>query len=176
MKKTIQFLTILAIVFSFTSCDELTDVDFDTTMTERIDVNIANTEGEAAAFTANSTMRLSDGSGDIDDYINYIKEVEVKKLTYKIINFSGDENGEITVNFKVNGNLLKEHAATNAKSVADSGEIFEITDIQELTSIATALENSQQIQVSYAGEATTNDVMNFKVEVTLEAAITADPI
>ncbi len=161
---------------SFTSCEDLTDVTFDTEVTERIDVNIPNTSGESVDFNSQNTIKLENGSGQIDDYLNYIKDVEIKKLSYKIINFSGDENGVITASFKVNGTLLKEHVAMNVKTVADSGEIFEITDVQELNTIATALKNSNQVDVSYQGDAITNDILNFKVEVTLELAITADPI
>ncbi len=176
MKNTIKFLAILVIISSFMSCEDLTDVTFDTSITERIDVNIPNTSGESAAFSAQNIIKLENGSGQIDDYLNYIKDVEIKKLSYKIINFSGDENGVVTVSFNVNGTLLKEHVAMNVKAVADSGEIFEVTDLQELNTIATAMKNSKQVTISYNGDAITNDTLNFKVEVTLELAITADPI
>ena len=64
----------------------------------------------------------------------------------------------------------------NVKAAADSGEIFNVDDVSDLSSIASSLLSSKQISTSFTGQATTNSPMNFKIVITLELGITANPI
>lgn len=56
MKTTIKILVIIAVLFSFTSCDKLTDVNFTTTITGRIPVHVD--QGDAVTFDETTILNL----------------------------------------------------------------------------------------------------------------------
>ncbi len=179
MKNIIKLTIAFTLLFSFSSCekiDELTDVKFNSTITQHLSLNIGNTAGEPELFNEQLIIKLTEADGDLADYLNYLKDIEVKKLNYKITDFSGDEEGIITANFTIGGTTLFSHTDMNVKAAADSGEIFNVDDISDLSSIASSLLSSKQISTSFTGQATTNSPMNFKIVITLELGITADPI
>jgi hypothetical protein len=174
MTKTIQFLTAILVLISLSSCDELTDVHFNTSMTERIPVHIDQTQGSAVSF--NESVILNLDNDDTHDYLNSIKDIEINGLTYKLIDFSGDIDGTIDVQFYIGVNPLLQNSIT-VKPTVDNATVFEITDVQELNTIATAFKNGHQVTARYQGTALCNDDnMDFKVEVNLEVDVTADPI
>ncbi len=174
MKNTIKFLILLVITTSFFACDKLTDVNFDTTITERIPVHINQTTGTSTAF--NESIILSLDNNDTHDYLNDIKAVEINSLTYKLIQFSGDANGTIDVQFYIDANPLMQNDIIVKQSV-DNLTIFEITDVQELNTIASALKNGHQVTARYQGNALCNNgSMDFKVEISMSVAVTANPI
>lgn len=174
MKKAIQYLTILAVLISFTSCEKLTDVNFNTAITERIPIHIDKTTGTAVSLDESIIMNLD--NDDTHDYLNHIKDIEIKRLTYKLIDFTGDETGTVDVQFYMETNPLIQNDII-VKTEVDNATVFEITDVQALITIATVLKNGHQVTARYAGEALSeNEAMDFKVEITLELAITANPI
>ena len=174
MKNTIKLLAIVLLVFTFNSCDkveELADIDINTTITEKITVHIDQNQE-----TINQNVTLSLDNSDTHDYLNKIKQVSITKLTYNIIEFTGDENGTINVDFLVdNVMLIQENIIV--KQADDNQTIFEVTDVNKLNIIANALKNNHQISTSVSGSTIAlDDVMDFKINVTIDLNIVANPL
>lgn len=179
MKKTIFTIAIFASIFCLTlfSCDtidDLTEVTFDTSLSDKIVVHVNQTSGTAISF--NESIFLNLDNTDTHDYLNDINNISINSLSYKIINFTGDPMGVIDVEFFVDDvSLLTDNFIV--KTQADSGQIFEVTNTTQLNQIASALKNQQQITAKYEGSALCDtDTMDFKVEVTIGISVTANPL
>ncbi len=179
MKKTLIALFMCSMFLSFSSCDEddikafLPDIKVNISETERIRVNIDQTNGERASFSERTDLDIV--NKDTEDYLNKIKNVEIITLSYKIINFSGDPIGDVDGSFAVAGEVSLQNAFV-VKTSADNQIVYEITDVVELNRIANALKSGQKVTVEYAGSGLCDaDELNFTVEVSLVAKITIDP-
>ena len=175
MKNTIKLLAIILVAtlsIPFTACDDdILDVDFSTTISEKIDVNII--EGQT---NVDESSTLSLDNKDTNKYLNKIKNVKITKLTYKITSFTGDPNG--TINGSLYANTLKLDLNNfNVKEAYDNATIFEITDIDKLNEIATLLKNNKSVNIGIKGTINAaNEAMNFEVEVTAKLDLTANPL
>lgn len=174
MKKTIKFLTILILVFNFTSCDQLEDatsVDINTVQKASITAHV--NAGNDVPFNQNVTINID--NSDTHSYLNLIKKVSINSLTYRIINFTGDANGSINVDLSADNAVLASHAIV-VKTTADSGVIYKITDTAALNAIAAKLKSGSSVVFAMKGTSTSNGEMDFKVEITLDLKITASPL
>ena len=179
MKKAIIFFTILLISIGFSSCSEddikglLPDFDVKLLETENIPVHIDKTSGDWVTFTNNVTISIV--NNDTKDHLNKIKSIKINKLSYKIINFSGDPLGEVDASFWAD-NTISLNNAFVVSTAAGNAVVYQITDTAELNRIGNALKTGHAIEVKYSGNALCNDAnMDFIVEVTLDAKITIDP-
>ncbi len=179
MKRTLIALCISCACFSLSSCDEddiaglLPDFDVNLKETENIPVKVDQTEGEWVSFTSEAPISIV--NNDTKDHLNKIKSVKLTKLSYKIINFAGDDNGEVEASFKAE-NQVSLMNAFKVKTAADNGTVYEIKEIAELNRIANALKAGHTIMVKYEGNALCdNGPMDFVVEVQYEATITINP-
>jgi len=179
MKKTIFIFTAFLLFFGFSSCDEddikefLPSFDVNLVETENIPVHVDKTNGDWATFT--NSVALSIVNDDTKDYLNKIKNIRINKLSYKIINFSGDPSGEVDGSFWAD-NTISLNNAFVVKTAANNGTVYQITETAELDRIATALKNGHTINVKYSGNALCDNAnLDFIVEVTLDAKITIDP-
>ena len=172
MKTTAKILSALLICFVFTSCDEdLFDVDFDTTVKATIVANVA--QGQV---TVDESIVLSLENNQTRDYLDKIKDVKIKKLTYKIISFSGNENGSVDVDFYADNIILKTEAF-DVKQAFDLGTKFEVTEVSKLNSMANLLKNNSRATVGISGVTiSTEGDMDFNIEVTAELEVTANPL
>jgi len=174
MKNTFKFFAIVAIVFSSTSCDDiedLADVNFSTSINEEFTLHIDQNQENI-----NETIVLSIDNEDTHDYLDKIEDITITKFSYNIIDFIGDEEGSIDVIFLVDGvSLIQESFIV--KEVNDNLIIFEITDTNKLNAIASALKNNHQISATISGSTIAiNDTMDFKVAVTIDLSIVANPL
>jgi len=172
MKNTIKFLAILLISFTFNSCDEvekLADVKFSTSITEKIPVHIGQNQEYMSEMV---TLNLD--NSDTHDYLNELKNVSIKKVQYKFIDFTGNEDCYINVEIASDGVVLetKEFYVQQAYS---NETVYEITDIDKVNAMATALKNNKQIEFKMEGEVF-GGISDFKIEVTLELEIIANPL
>lgn len=111
----------------------------------------------------------------LESHLNKIKSLKLTKLSYKIINFAGDENGQVEASFSADNQVSLSNAFT-VKAAADNGTVYEIQEVAELNRIANALKAGNTIMVKYEGKALCdNGPMDFVVEVQYEATITVDP-
>lgn len=173
MKTTAKIFSALLICFAFTSCDDdLLDVDFDTTAKATI---VANVDQDQE--TVNEYVVLSIDNNDTHDYLDKIKGVKITKLTYRIISFTGNEEGTVDVDFYADNITLKDAASFNVKDAYDAGTIFEVTDVSKLNAMADLLKSNKSATVGITGNTVSNEIgMNFNIEVTAELEVTANPL
>ena len=179
MKRTLIALCICCACISFSSCDEddvvglLPDFDVILKETENIPVKVDQTDGEWVSFSSNAPISIE--NNDTKNHLNKIKSVKLTKLSYKIINFGGDDNGQVDASFNADNQVALTNAFT-VKTAADNGTLYEIKEVAELNRIGNALKAGKTIMVKYEGNALCdNGPMDFVVEVQYEATITIDP-
>ncbi len=179
MKNILLVLGIFLIGFSFSSCDEedivglLPKFDVNLVKTENIRVEIDQTNDGWVTYSKQTNLNII--NSDTKDYINKIKGLKINKLSYKIINFSGDPIGEVKGSFKVAGEVSLSNEFV-VKTSADNGVVYQITEVAELNRIAIALKKGQDVVVEYSGSALCDDdALDFTVEVTMDAKVTIDP-
>lgn len=178
--KTIYFLAgLLLVCFTISSCDEddleglLPAFDVKLVKTENIPVHIDQTDGNWVTFSGKTTLSIV--NSDTKDHLNKIKKLSINKLSFKIINFNGDQNGEVDGKFSVAGQVSLNKSFV-VKTAADGGTVYEITETAELNRIISELQGGQSVDVDYAGSALCNDAdMDFTVEVTLDVTVKIDP-
>jgi len=165
--------------FNFSSCDEddviglLPSFKVDVNKTAYINVPVDQTNGDWVTFSEETSLNIV--NEDTEDYLNKIKNVEITKLSYKIINFIGDPAGQVEGAFSVANQVSLENSFV-VKEAADNQTVYQITEVNELNRIANALKSGQTVTVKYSGSALCDDdSMNFDIEVTLVAKITIDP-
>ena len=177
MKNIAKFLLLLLIAFSISSCDEAEDLlnltkDFDDTIVESIAISIDKTAGERASFSNSTVLSIDDPA--LQPYINKIKSIEIKSLSYKIINFNGDATGDVNGEFYIDDIVYLTDAFV-VKTEADKGTVFKINDVAELNEIANKLKANKELTAKYSGDALCdNDDMNFQIEITLDVKITVN--
>ncbi len=172
MKTTVKILSVLLICLVFTSCvEDLLDVDFDTTAKTTIVAHV--NQGQE---TINESVILSLDNNDTHEYLDNIKSVKIKKLTYKIISFSGNDLGSIDVGFYADDITLKTEAFV-VKDAYNVSTIFQVTDISKLNAMADLLKNKKSTTVGISGQTfSLEGNMDFNIEVTAELEVTANPL
>ena len=177
MKKILLSFWIICLCLNFSSCDEddltppgtfIIDVD----QIETIAVHIDQTEDDWMDYSFKNTLTINNEK--TKEYINKIKNVEIKKLSYKVKTFSGDPLGEVKGTFMVANQISLENTFV-VKTAADDQIIYEITEVAELNRIAEQLKSGQTVNIIYMGSAlcNTND-MDFVIEITLETKVNID--
>ena len=176
MKNSIKFLTafILTIAFSLTSCDEvesLADVDFNSSLSGKYNLNFkAETEEE---INESLTINLADDS-TISEYLNKLKNIEISKITYEIINFSGDNYVDMNVGLYMNKNTIVAPKEYNLSS--ENGVVYEITDAAILKTISSTLLNSKQVTLKLEGKYASVSAATAEIKVTVYFKATANPL
>jgi hypothetical protein len=172
MKTTINILSALLICVMFTSCDDdILDVDFNTTINATIVAHVD--QGQEAI---DESVVLSLDNNDTHDYLDNIKNVKIKKLTYKIISFSGDPEGYIDVDFYADTITLTAEDFF-VKEAYDTATIFEITDVSKLNTMADLLKTNNSTTVGISGQSIAVEAaLDFNIEVTAELEVTANPL
>lgn len=177
MRNLIKFFAVILLVFGYTSCDELdelTEVDFDATVTDIINVNPIN-GGVDVPLNNSVTIKLADAGGDVADYINKIESVTFNSLTYQVINFMGDPAGTMTVDIIADDVIMDTHTDVTVSSQV--GTIHEITDTATLNAIASDLKNGNSVIFEIDGTATSAEGgMDFDIQVTLDVTVVADAL
>ncbi len=170
----IPFVLILA-GFGFFACsedsvDDLLEKDLSISEKIEIPVHIDKTDGTWATF--DNTKEISIDNAQTHQYLNRIREVKIKSLTYRIMNFNGDPNGQVECDFQC-ANQLSLQNTFMVQTSAQNMVQYRITEVAELNRIGQALKNGKKIQVRYSGKALCNDAdMDFTVEVTMDATVT----
>ena len=171
MKTFIKFLVVVLLMVSYTSCDEideLTEVDFNTTLNEQLNVTIPAGIG----LELNETMLINMVNSDTEDYLNVLQNVKITSFTYQLTNFSGDDFGNLQGSFVADGVELISHNMV-VKETVDAGTVFEVTDTTLLNSIASKLKAGNNVLVGLVGESN-SDGMNFTINMTIDLEVTAD--
>lgn len=173
MNNLIKVLAVLLLFVGYTSCDELdklTEFDIDSTLRGAIPVEVDG--GENVVLNSNVTINIADGGQDIVDNLNKIEKVKINSMTYKVINFMGDNAGVMTVELFADSVKLDEH--TNVTVFNEVGVEYAIDDTSTLNSIAGKLKNGFDVVFAVTGTSTSEGGMFFDIEITLDIDVTVD--
>lgn len=176
MKNLIKFLAVVALVVGNTSCDavdELTEVDFNTTINESFFVTVPDGNIEGKNFDVNIV------NSDTEDYLNLFQDVDITSFTYRLVGFNGDNDGTIVGylayvdNVTANSRILITHDMVVSQVVND-GTVFKVTDVDALNAIAKQLKSGKDVQFVLEGVANCEAEMTFTLKLSIELAIVAD--
>jgi hypothetical protein len=173
--KKLFFIAVLFSSLLFSSCvddlvDDLLDISFNTTITENYAVTVPG-----GPIPLIQSIPLNLDNADTSQYLDKLKSVEIKKMTYKIIDFSGDAEGKLTLNLLADDVPLNSITDINVKNAADAGTVFEVTDKTALTNAANSLLKNKTINLNTTGQAV-SEGMSFKFLITLDLGVVANPL
>ncbi|TVZ56282.1 hypothetical protein OD91_1566 [Lutibacter sp. Hel_I_33_5] len=163
MKKITLLLTILT--FVITSCDTLKAPKLTTATSfsqSTGQITVPKTNGTAVSFTKAATANLGDYINDIGN----LSAISVTSFSYKFDKFSGNADGIVSLNIKVNGKEIV--SVVDVKVSAASGNSVSVTDAAKLEELTSLFSSGNQISFEFAGS-TLSDAgdMNFEVEATV---------
>ncbi len=174
--KKILLISVLFTSFLFSSCgddlEDLLDVSFEVPIVEEIDVDVA---GGTNSLNKSVVFSLSEET-ETNKYLDKLKSLEIKKMTYKVIDFTGDATGKITASLKADGATLHSITDVTVKTAFDNATIYEVTNKSALATAATSLLQNKTISLETSGQTVSTTAMNFKIEVTLELGVVANPL
>jgi hypothetical protein len=172
MKKLVVCIVLVALNTSCDKLDELTEVDFTTTLTEEFFVNI---DQNGQSFFANVNFDLSQ-NGDIAPYINKIQNIEIQSANYKIKNFQGSENASGTITVVANqGNTFGPYTHSFLTD-AQSQVIFPFTGATQLNNLSSEFETTKMLSLNFSGLQDQATNSTFMVEVTFNLKVTANAL
>lgn len=99
-------------------------------LTQTIDVQT----NENQEYISDETI-LNLDNYDTHDYLDGLQSLTIKKLTYKFVDFTGNENFYMNVELSTDGNVI-ELKDFFVKEEADNGTVFEITDADKLNAMS----------------------------------------
>jgi hypothetical protein len=170
MRKFIYIFFLSLIVTSCGSLDDLLELKVENNLTESIPVNVPQTSSVAVAFDLSHTVDLN--SGDLAQYKDKITAIKINSLSYKFIDFTGNDAGTIpTGTLKFDDVTLREMTGFNIS--ANVGTVYEITDAAKLNQIASNFLNNSEISVKLKGTVLSEaGAMGFNVEIIVNMTAT----
>ncbi|MFM9826891.1 hypothetical protein [Flavobacterium sp.] len=174
--KKILFISVLFTSFLFSSCgddlEELLDVKFNTTITEEIPVTVIAGTNSLIESTEFSLIENTETS----KYLDKLKTIEIKKMTYKIIEFTGDSTGKITAVLEADGETLHSISDKTVNTEFVNATVFEVTNKAALLNAATSLLKNKKISLKTNGQTVSTSPMSFKIKLTLDLDVVANPL
>jgi hypothetical protein len=172
--KNLFCLAVLFSSFLFSSCSDdlknLLDVSFNTTITEDV-------YGIGTVPFENLPVVISlDDNAEIKKYSNKIKNIEIKKMSYKVVEFQGDPSGKIIANLSANGKPFHSISINSLKDAFDNKIVFPITDQEALIDLANSSLANKTITLNASGQSESAQPMGFRIQFTIELAIVANPL
>jgi hypothetical protein len=174
MKKLKPFYLLLftLILVSCDDSDDVTQIDFNQTITTALDVDITeDSNGQPLSFTADETIDFTTVQ-EIQDNIDEIQDATIDALSYEVDNFVGAANTTVTsasINF--NGTTIQV-SNINLEQADNNDTIFSVDDPAALTAIENALQNDTQATVTLSGNIDSAPA-SFDVIIYLDVIITS---
>ena len=175
MKKLIKIFAIIILTIGFTSCDaiddavdDLTEVDFTTTLIESFAVTLES--GNDLDISKSISVNID--NDDTHDYLSKITGVKINSLTYKVTNHSGDDTANLDAIFFADLAEMMNHSIV-IKEASNFGTIFEVTDVSYFNAIASKLKNGDNVLLGLRGVSNSEGETTFDVEVTVNVKVTA---
>lgn len=159
---------------SFSSCDEvdeLTQIDFDTDITEEITVNLSDASD---SFTGNVMINLADNS-DIEEYLSNIEDIQITEASYILKNYVGEEIATGSITATAASQSFGPYSHTFFTD-AQNGTVFEFDDAAKLNTVANTLQNTNQLNVQFSGTQDPAQNGSFIIEVTFKLNVTAQAL
>jgi hypothetical protein len=173
--RTLKLLSIFSLVFLLcTSCEkevprQIVFYSIDQ-LKKDLAVKINNTEGNTISINSNAIVNLK-SSKVFEKNIDYLKDVEVKELNFKIKNFKINPlakvfNIEVYVDeIKITGNDIR----LDFLSLFTNSFEFKIENQKILSAISSKLLQKKQVVISYYSDAVSDKLFNFDLEFSLTA-------
>jgi len=158
------FLTVL---FSCDKLDELTEVKVNAT--ESVNINVAVLENETN-FSKTETISVDDK--DVQENLDRIEKVTVKKLTYQFTNVTGNSDATLSGSITFGGSSL-DFVSVNPKTVEN--QVFTVTETAVVNAFANAIKSGAQVTVVLAGTSD-NAPVSATMVITAEMEIVVDVI
>lgn len=179
--KTLYFIAILFATFFMSSCSEdALDVNLKTTLTKDIDLTNSSASSTSKVSTGvpfDKSVTLSLDNEDIGKYVNKLKSVKVKKMTYIFTDFSGADHVTITADLQADGTSIHSVSMLNIKNAVTNNTIFEVTNATaNISNIETALLNNKSITIRTAGNFGCSCAVAFKIRVIIDLDLVANPL
>ncbi len=185
MKNLFFFVIFLSTVL-FTSCseDEL-DVDLQTTLYgdldviaisgfDRMDSHKSTITDSEYPFSKSAILSLD--NEDTHQYLNKIKNVKIKRLTYRVEDY-GTSHGTLSAILYADEREI--HRVEDLLARDDAGEaiVFEIVDVDgKISQMESALLNNKNLTLTITGNRSCSCSMTFKVRVTADVEAIANPL
>jgi hypothetical protein len=170
MKKFVILFAVIALV-GCDEVDELTQIDFDTDITEEITVNLTE---DNTSFTGNIMINLADNS-DIEDYLSNIEDIEITEASYIIKNYVGEELATGTITATAASQNFGPYNHTFFTD-AQNGTVFPFNDVNKLNTVANTLQSTNQLNVQLSGTQDPAQNGSFVIEVTFKLNVTAQAL
>ena len=163
MKNILNFLILLLISFGLNSCDALEEAldelsEEEESMNFTIPINIEPTEGVWTNYNYSAEIDIQQWMGE---WFDKLESIKIIKVSYKIIEFQGDVNGQVKAKLDINNIVtLNDEYVVNDAFI--NASVFELKDIEK------AINKNGKITVNYSGSALCGDGgLHFTVKVTV---------
>lgn len=171
--KNIVILTIL--VATYTACDEiddLTDVTKTVELTQQFTVDL---EGGDDSIETGS-FNISILTAAVKPYADKLKKVAIEKVTFEVVNYTGDAIAEYDVQFTADGTVFVNESFVGA--TADTNNtIFEVSNTPALNTVATKLLNNDSVTVALKAESKNlESAAKFVVQAKFYIKVTANAL
>lgn len=171
--KTKLLLLFLAIC-CFYSCDkidELTEVDFNTTFTEEVVINLSD---QSDAFSGTIMIDLAENP-DIEPYLNKLENIKITSATYQIVSYQGDPAATGDAGVTAVGQFFGPYNHSFQQDL-NSGQSFELSGADKLNELANSLQSTQQLNIVVAGTQNPAQIGSLTIRFTINTEITAQAL
>ena len=169
-----RILYVCLSLFLLVSCEVLENVELkaENNLIETIPVRIAQTTNIAELFDFTNTINIH--SGDFVQYKDKVTALQISVISYKFIDFKGDNNGSISSgNLKLDAVEIAKMTDVNISTASAEGTVFKVTDVAKLNQVASSFLDDSDVIVSLKGAVLSEAAsMDFKVEVRIEMMAT----
>jgi hypothetical protein len=170
---TFKNLVLILSIIAFASCDEvdeLTEVDFSTTITEEVTINLSqnsdNINGVIAVNLANNS--------DISPYLSKLEDIQITQASYKLKNYVGAEDAMGSLSATAAGESFGPFQHTFFTD-AQNGTVFNF-NASQLNSVSNTLSATNALNIQFSGTQTPAQDGSFVLEVTLDLDVTAQAL
>lgn len=152
--------------------DEITEVDFDQTISTSLTVNSTDdSQGLPYQFTETTTIDFTTVQA-IQDNIDDIQDAVIDSLSFEIDNYSGTPGVQVTTASILFNNTSIQISDIDLQTSDDNNTIYNIDDPAALAAIEDALQNDDQATVSLNGTLSASPAF-FEVIFYLDVTVTA---
>ena len=177
MRIKLNFALLLSLIITLSACDDeddLTSFDVTDSLTETLNVDVPDNNGNPIDFVASETFDISSNQ-QINDNLDQLDNVEINSISYEISNFSGPEDATITDGSISFGNTIITVSDINLDEANTNNTTFEIDDDAKLSAISNNLENNTTVNVTYDASVDTTPV-TFDMIMTIDYTVTINPL
>lgn len=168
--KLIYLCIALVTIASCDEIDELTEVDFNTTITEEVSINFSD---QSTSFNETINIDLANNS-DISPYLDRIEGIQITNATYQLSNYVGTAGATGTATVTSSGETFGPFSHDFDQDT-QSMEDFPLTGATKLNTLESALRSNNQLSISISGSqdpaqnGSVTAIFTFRLEVTAQA-------